>query len=155
LRRPAGGGRRSLRRHRAAAEPRQAEGDREGRHLREGRALMASRQLDVVIAHMQAIAARAARSGGGHAPNPRLVDEYGDVHPSVRAADAEVRRLEVAGVPCEWLLAPGAHPDRRLLYLHGGGWTAGGLDSHRPLSARVSKASGCAVLAVDYRLAPE
>jgi acetyl esterase/lipase len=73
----------------------------------------------------------------------------------VRQLVAEPRRLDVGGVPCEWLLAKGADPDRRLLYIHGGGWTAGGLDSHRPLSARISAATGCAVLAVDYRLAPE
>jgi acetyl esterase/lipase len=73
----------------------------------------------------------------------------------VRRVDVEVRKRDAAGVPCEWLLAAGADPDRRLLYIHGGGWTAGGLDSHRPLSARISVATGCSVLAVDYRLAPE
>jgi acetyl esterase/lipase len=118
---------------------------------------MASAELAKVIAHLRALAADAARAGAASdiEANRRIVDRFGDVDPSVRRFDAEVRRIDAAGVPCEWLLAPGADPERRLLYLHGGGWTSGGLDSHRPLSARISATTGCAVLAVDYRLAPE
>jgi monoterpene epsilon-lactone hydrolase len=111
-----------------------------------------SPQLARVIEHLRGLA---AGPPGDLAANRRVVDRYGDVDPSVRVFDAEVRPLDVAGVRCEWLLAPGADANRRLLYIHGGGWTAGGLDSHRPLSARLSGATGCAVLAVDYRLAPE
>lgn len=118
---------------------------------------MASQQLERVISYLRSLAARTAQAGTTMdiAANRRIVDEYGDVDPSVRRIAADVRRVMVDGVPCEWLLAKGADPDRRLLYIHGGGWTAGGLDSHRPLSARISAATGCAVLAVDYRLAPE
>jgi len=118
---------------------------------------MASAQLAKVIEHLRGLAAETKRAGAAAdiAANRRIVDGYGDVDPSVRKVDAGVRRIDVAGVPCEWLLAKGADPDRRLLYIHGGGWTAGGLESHRPLSARLSAATGCAVLAVDYRLAPE
>jgi len=118
---------------------------------------MASRELQAVLEHMRGLAAEAARAGaaGDLAANRRMVDRYADVHPSVRRFEAEVRRVAADGIPCEWLLAPGADPARRLLYVHGGGWTSGGLDSHRPLSARLSAATGCAVLAVDYRLAPE
>jgi acetyl esterase/lipase len=114
-----------------------------------------SPELDRVVAHLRRLAASSADAGSDVAASRRIVDGYGDVDPSVRAVDVETRALEVEGVPCEWLLAPGSDPDRRLLYIHGGGWTAGGLESHRPLSARLSAASGCAVLAVDYRLAPE
>jgi acetyl esterase/lipase len=118
---------------------------------------MASAQLPRVLTYLRDLAARAAEAGakGDIAANRRIVDEYGDVDPSVRRIEADVRRSDVAGVPCEWLLAKGSDADRRLLYIHGGGWTSGGLDSHRPLSARISAATGCAVLAVDYRLAPE
>jgi epsilon-lactone hydrolase len=118
---------------------------------------MASAQLARVIQHLRGLAAETAKAGASAdiAANRRIVDRYGDVDPSTRSFDADVRRVGVEGVACEWLLAQGADPDRRLLYIHGGGWTAGGLDSHRPLSARLSAATGCAVLAVDYRLAPE
>lgn len=42
-----------------------------------------------------------------------------------------------------------------LLYLHGGGFVLGDLDSHDGLCRRLCARSGYAVLAVDYRLAPE
>ena len=42
-----------------------------------------------------------------------------------------------------------------LLYLHGGGWTIGDLDTHDTLCRSLANAAGCAVLAVDYRLGPE
>lgn len=57
--------------------------------------------------------------------------------------------------PAEWVLAPGANPDHRILYLHGGGYATGSPGSHRNLTSRISEASGMAVLTLDYRLAPE
>ena len=42
-----------------------------------------------------------------------------------------------------------------VLYLHGGGWTIGSLQSHDRLCRRLAAGSGAAVLALDYRLAPE
>ncbi|GAB3271297.1 alpha/beta hydrolase [Parahaliea aestuarii] len=59
------------------------------------------------------------------------------------------------GVRGEWVLAPGCHPDQRLLYIHGGAWVAGSPVSHRSITDRLSVLSGCAVLSLDYRLMPE
>ena len=42
-----------------------------------------------------------------------------------------------------------------LLYLHGGGWVVGDLDSHDGVCRRLANLAGCWVAAVDYRLAPE
>lgn len=42
-----------------------------------------------------------------------------------------------------------------LLYLHGGGWVLGSLDSHDGICRRLANLAQCRVLAVDYRLAPE
>jgi acetyl esterase/lipase len=59
------------------------------------------------------------------------------------------------GVPAEWVSAPGAAADRAVLYLHGGGYVLGSIDTHRELAARISQASGARCLVIDYRLGPE
>lgn len=66
--------------------------------------------------------------------------------------DANVEPVTVGDVPCEWV---GADSEYAMLYLHGGGYVFGGLDSHRDLAWRLSVAAGMRVLVVDYRLAPE
>lgn len=42
-----------------------------------------------------------------------------------------------------------------LLYLHGGGFTIGNLETHDSLCRQIARRSGAAVIALDYRLAPE
>lgn len=81
----------------------------------------------------------------------RLLDEHALPPP----AGTAVMPVDAGGVRAEWLLAPGSHPANRLLYFHGGGYVLGSLDSHRSLAARIGEAAESAVLAVDYRLAPE
>jgi acetyl esterase len=46
-------------------------------------------------------------------------------------------------------------PRRVLLYLHGGGFTIGSLETHDSLCRQLAQRSGWAVVALDYRLAPE
>ncbi len=67
----------------------------------------------------------------------------------------KLSNVKVGDVPCEWVLAPGADPDVRLLYLHGGGFVSGSGGFYLPLAAHLSAAAKCAVLLPDYRLAPE
>ncbi|MEG2203608.1 MAG: alpha/beta hydrolase [Oscillospiraceae bacterium] len=42
-----------------------------------------------------------------------------------------------------------------LLFFHGGGWVTGNIDSYNGVCAWLSRATGCLVASVDYRLAPE
>ena len=42
-----------------------------------------------------------------------------------------------------------------IVYFHGGGWVTGDLDSHDSACRLLAAASGCIVVAVGYRLAPE
>ena len=61
----------------------------------------------------------------------------------------------VGPLPAEWVVAEGADPNQRLLYLHGGGYVSGSGAFYLPLAARISVAAQCVVLLVDYRLGPE
>jgi acetyl esterase len=51
--------------------------------------------------------------------------------------------------------APAGQPLGGVVYLHGGGWLAGDLDTHDRLCRSLANRSGATVIAVDYRLAPE
>ena len=42
-----------------------------------------------------------------------------------------------------------------LIFLHGGGWVVGDVETHDPLCRRVANGTGARVVSVDYRLAPE
>jgi acetyl esterase len=49
----------------------------------------------------------------------------------------------------------GPAPQPALVFLHGGGWILGDLETHDPLCRQIAKESGATVIAVQYRLAPE
>lgn len=69
--------------------------------------------------------------------------------------EAEILPVTADGIPSEWVLAPGADPNRRLLYLHGGSFRVGSPRSHRFIASELSRRAGLAVLVTDYRLQPE
>ena len=62
--------------------------------------------------------------------------------------------VDADGVPAEWVAASDAG-NGAILYLHGGGYVTGSVISHRGMAANLSRSSGCRVLTIDYRLAPE
>jgi len=68
---------------------------------------------------------------------------------------SEFLAADAGGVPAEWVIAPGADPGRRVLYIHGGGFIMGCPKSHRTITSKFSEITGCSVLAIDYRLMPE
>jgi epsilon-lactone hydrolase len=62
--------------------------------------------------------------------------------------------IQVNGVPAEWIT--GTETDRGVfLYLHGGAYSLGSINTHRELVARLAHATGLRGLIIDYRLAPE
>lgn len=58
-------------------------------------------------------------------------------------------------IPVRRYLPDVAGPLPVLVWFHGGGFVLGGLDSHDHLCRALANGAGCAVVAVDYRLAPE
>jgi monoterpene epsilon-lactone hydrolase len=63
--------------------------------------------------------------------------------------------VDADGVPAEWITMPGSRGDRVVLYLHGGGYVIGSINTHRSLVARLARDAEARCLAIDYRLAPE
>jgi acetyl esterase len=66
--------------------------------------------------------------------------------------------FELADVPVRSYRPDSLAPDtvtECVLYLHGGGWVVGDLDSHDFICNDLALDLGCVVIAVDYRLAPE
>jgi acetyl esterase/lipase len=63
--------------------------------------------------------------------------------------------VSVGGIDGEWISPADAPQHKAILYFHGGGFRIGSVTSHRDLIAQIAVASGCRVLAINYRLAPE
>ncbi len=64
-----------------------------------------------------------------------------------------VEDVDADGVRCRLYLPDGAQ--RALVYLHGGGFAFGDLDTHDGQARRLANRTGSAVLSVDYRRPPE
>lgn len=58
-------------------------------------------------------------------------------------------------VPVRILYPEVGRPLPVIVYFHGGGWVVGSLETHHRAMRFLALKSGCAVVAVDYRLAPE
>ena len=58
-------------------------------------------------------------------------------------------------IPIRLYYPAGGPPFAVLVYFHGGGWVIGDLDTHHGFCHALAKTSGCLVVSVDYRLAPE
>jgi len=69
--------------------------------------------------------------------------------------DVTVAATSAGGVPAYWLDAPGVDRDRAVLFLHGGGFQFGSLESDGELASRIGRSAGTRVLFPEYRLAPE
>lgn len=66
-----------------------------------------------------------------------------------------VEDAEVGGVPVRWYRPPGAADDAVLVWIHGGGWVIGSIDTADLTASKLAAASGVTVCSVEYRLAPE
>ena len=72
-----------------------------------------------------------------------------------RPAGVVTEDVAYGGVPCRHYRPAGAMDLPVLVYLHGGGFVLGGLDSHDDVCAEICGGARIEVVAVDYRLAPE
>jgi acetyl esterase/lipase len=102
--------------------------------------------------------ARGSGSGADVSPAARrtALNQLAELAAGPPPAVAEVRDLAVEGVPPMRLYDPApGQVGGAVLYLHGGGWTAGSLETHDVLCRSLALHSGCKLVAVDYRQPPE
>jgi acetyl esterase len=80
----------------------------------------------------------------------------GEQAPGPEMASVRDTRVRASGgfVPVR-VLVPVDQPRGVIVYYHGGGWVIGGLADFDKLGRLLAHRTGCAVLLVDYRLAPE
>lgn len=67
----------------------------------------------------------------------------------------EMKEVTYAGLPAAWFRPQKCSDDKVILYYHGGGYSVGSYNTHRALIARIARAAGHPVLAINYRMAPE
>lgn len=84
-----------------------------------------------------------------------LVQVFGGAPEQV--AKIEDRRIPgpAGEIPLRIYTPASAAPMGALVYFHGGGWVIGDIESHDEVCRALAKGSGCVVVSVDYRLAPE
>jgi acetyl esterase/lipase len=63
--------------------------------------------------------------------------------------------LIIGNIPAEWVVPKNVRSDAVILYLHGGGYVMGSINTHKSIVARIAEASQSQGLLIDYRLAPE
>ena len=86
----------------------------------------------------------------------RMAMLRGDAPPGPDMAAVRDTRVRASGgfVPVR-VLVPTGPPRGVIVYYHGGGWVIGGLADYDRLGRLLAQRTGCTVVLVDYRLAPE
>jgi acetyl esterase/lipase len=86
-----------------------------------------------------------------------LNERWGDV--TAEPGGVDYLEVEVptaaGGLVALWAVPHGAATDRVLLCLHGGGFVAGSIHTHRKMFAHIAKAAGVRALVPQYRRTPE
>lgn len=84
---------------------------------------------------------------------------FGSEAPPVAATtEVPIPRRDGSALLARYYRPLSGHPGERLpllIYFHGGGWCVGGVATHDVVCRELANSSRCAVLSVDYRLAPE
>ena len=85
-----------------------------------------------------------------------LRDEHHATGQSIPLPNGTIyKKIIVDKVPAEWILSNNTTSDSVFLFMHGGGYYRGSVETTRATAARISSVSNMRCLSIDYRLAPE
>jgi acetyl esterase len=76
-------------------------------------------------------------------------------HKLARVEDLRIATRDGTELPAQLCAPASEQPLPVLLYFHGGGFTVGSVATHEPLCRHLAHLAHCAVVSVDYRLAPD
>ena len=111
----------------------------------------------ILLKVLQAVPFQLTTDGGPEAARQRFADVPRlEIHPEVRGED---RTIDGPAGPIPIRVyrpatEPGSPPPL-VVYIHGGGWVVGDLDSYDGIARRHVAASDAVVVSIGYRLAPE
>jgi acetyl esterase/lipase len=111
---------------------------------------IATAPIDLAIARIRAV----YRSWNRDTSVAQMRSDWNTAFGSCTVA-VSCQHISAGGVDSEWITPANAPRDKAILYFHGGGFRIGSVTSHRELIAQIADTSGCRVLAINYRLAPE
>ncbi|MFO7754300.1 MAG: alpha/beta hydrolase [Desulfobacteraceae bacterium] len=63
--------------------------------------------------------------------------------------------FHINGIEAAEIIPEDTSSEKTVLYLHGGGFMAGSINSHRDLASKIAKAACAKLVLINYRLAPE
>lgn len=118
---------------------------------------MASPQADGIKALMRA---QREQNRENPPPPPTSIEDvrkFGDnlALLSTEPEGVTTEAVDAGGVPALWITPADAADGRAILYLHGGGYVIGSVETHRKMCGHYANATGLRILSVDYGLAPE
>ena len=106
---------------------------------------------------LEAVPFQLTTDGGVEAARQRFRDvPRREVHPEVASQDRTIEG-PAGPIPLRVYRPPTAGESARpvVVYIHGGGWSVGDLDTYDGIARRHVVGTGAVVVSVDYRLAPE
>lgn len=116
---------------------------------------MPSAEHEAVLRHLREVGALFSTPAPGAAQYESVRAAMKSLFTAPPLDTCQVLPAALATPAANWVVDQGSGRDRRMLFLHGGGYIAGGIASHRNFAMWISRVTRCAVLLIDYRLAPE
>lgn len=80
-------------------------------------------------------------------------DNLGKIYPADSSVNVTSESIE--GVTCYWFTPENFDENKTIIYLHGGSFVLGSIQSHQPMVSHFASALSAKVLFIEYALAPE
>ena len=80
-------------------------------------------------------------------------ETLGDIYPA--SLTTKVSETEIADVKCYWFEPQHCHAENIIVYVHGGSFAMGSINSHQPMVSHIAEYTKTKVLFIEYSLAPE